>query len=45
MKALTRFASASEAAKAGYDTSKPYKFESFTPMLPQPLGEFHSFGG
>ncbi len=45
VKALTPFASAAAAAKAGFDTSKAYKFEPFTPVLPQPLGEFHGFGG
>jgi len=43
--ALTPFASKSAAAIAGFDTSKPYKFEPFTPTLPEPLGEFHSFKG
>jgi hypothetical protein len=43
--ALTPFADKSAAAKAGFDTSKPYKFEPFTPTLPEPLGEFHSFLG
>jgi len=43
--ALTPFASKSAAAIAGFDTSKPYKFEPFTPTLPEPLGEFHSFLG
>jgi hypothetical protein len=45
VKALTPFASASAAAKAGFDTTKAYKFEPFKPTLPQALGEFHSFGG
>jgi hypothetical protein len=31
--------------KAGFDTSKPYKFKAFKPVLPEPLGEFHSFLG
>src|SRR6478672_7381276 len=31
VEALTPFASAAAAAKAGYDTTKPYKFEPFTP--------------
>jgi len=43
--ALTPFASKSAAGKAGFDTSKPYMFEPFTPTLPEPLGEFHSFLG
>jgi hypothetical protein len=45
LKALTPFASAAAAGKAGFDTTKPYKFEPFTPKLPEPLGEFHSFLG
>jgi Ferritin-like domain len=43
--ALTPFASKSAAEKAGFDTSKAYAFEPFTPTLPEPLGEFHSFVG
>jgi hypothetical protein len=43
--ALTPFADKGAAAKTGFDTSKPYKFEPFTPTLPEPLGEFHSFLG
>jgi hypothetical protein len=43
--ALTPFASKAAAAKAGFDTTKAYKFEPFTPTLPEPLGEFHSFLG
>ncbi len=43
--ALTPFADKATAAKMGFDTSKPYKFEPFTPTLPEPLGEFHSFLG
>jgi hypothetical protein len=45
VEALTPFASKSAAEKAGFDTGKPYKFEPFTPTLPEPLGEFHSFVG
>ena|SRR5437764_15398386 len=45
VEALTPFASKSAAEKAGFDTSKAYKFEPFTPTLPEPLGEFHSFLG
>ena len=45
VKALTPFASPTAAAKAGFDTTKSFKFEPFTPKLPQPLGEFHSFLG
>jgi hypothetical protein len=43
--ALTPFADKATAAKAGFDTSKPYQFKPFTPKLPEPLGEFHSFAG
>ncbi|HEX4189169.1 MAG TPA: ferritin-like domain-containing protein [Solirubrobacteraceae bacterium] len=45
VEALTPFADKTAAAKAGFDTSKAYKFEPFTPTLPEPLGEFHSFLG
>ena len=45
VEALTPFADTAAAAKAGFDTTKPYKFEPFTPTLPEPLGEFHSFLG
>jgi len=43
--ALTPFADKAAAAKAGFDTSKRYRFEPFTPVLPSPLGAFHSFAG
>jgi hypothetical protein len=43
--ALTPFADKTAAGKAGFDTSKPYAFQPFTPKLPEPLGEFHSFLG
>ena len=43
--ALTPFADKTAAAKAGFDTSKGYAFTPFTPKLPEPLGEFHSFLG
>jgi ferritin-like protein len=43
--ALTPFADKNAAAQAGFDTSKPYAFVPFTPTLPSPLGEFHSFTG
>jgi Ferritin-like domain len=43
--ALLPFAEKSVAEKEGFDTSKAYKFEPFTPMLPNPLGEFHSLKG
>jgi hypothetical protein len=45
VEALTPFASKEAAAKAGFDTSKAYAFKSFTPKLPNPLGEFHSLKG
>jgi hypothetical protein len=45
VEALTPFASKTAAAKAGFDTTQPYEFEPFTPTLPEPLGEFHSFLG
>jgi hypothetical protein len=43
--ALTPFADKTAAGKAGFDTTKPYKFKPFTPTLPESLGEFHSFRG
>ena len=43
--ALTPFADKTAAGKAGFDTSKAYAFKPFTPKLPEPLGEFHSFAG
>jgi Ferritin-like domain len=43
--ALTPFADKAAAAKAGFDTSKPYHFKPFTPKLPEALGAFHSFAG
>ncbi len=43
--ALLPFADKNAAAQAGFDTSKAYNFEPFTPTLPEPLGEFHSFKG
>jgi Ferritin-like domain len=43
--ALTPFADKTAAGKAGFDTSKAYKFQPFTPKLPEALGEFHSFLG
>ena len=45
VKALTPFADVNAAAAAGFDTSKPYTFQQFTPVLPNPLGEFISFKG
>jgi hypothetical protein len=43
--ALTPFADKTAASKAGFDTSKAYRFQPFTPTLPEPLGEFHAFLG
>src|ERR1700733_6773703 len=43
--ALTPFADQAAAGQAGFDTSKPYAFRPFTPLLPNPLGAFHSFAG
>jgi Ferritin-like domain len=45
VKALTPFADPTAAAAAGFDTSKPYAFNPFTPILPNPLGDFISFIG
>jgi hypothetical protein len=45
VQALTPFADVNAAVAAGFDISKSFAFESFTPMLPSPLGEFISFKG
>jgi hypothetical protein len=45
VEALLPFASKSAAEKAGFDATKAYKFEPFTPKLPGALGEFHSLKG
>jgi hypothetical protein len=45
VEALTPFAVKEAAEDAGFDATKPYKFEPFSPTLPEPLGEFHSFFG
>jgi hypothetical protein len=45
VEALLPFAEPKAAEKAGFDATKPYKFEPFTPTLPNPLGEFHSLKG
>ena len=38
--ALTPFLDKSAAGKAGFDTTKPYQFVPFMPVLPSPLGDF-----
>ncbi|HEY6489615.1 MAG: ferritin-like domain-containing protein [Terracidiphilus sp.] len=43
--ALTPFVDKDAAASAGFDTAKFYKFKPFTPTLPNPHGDFFSFGG
>jgi hypothetical protein len=43
--ALLPFADKSAAAKAGFDTSRSFRFVPFTPHLPNRLGGFHSFTG
>lgn len=43
--ALLPFVDAGAAAAAGFDTSKSYPFQPFTPTLPNPLGDFISFSG
>lgn len=43
--ALLPFADKTAAAKASFDTSRSYSFVPFTPTLPSPLGDFHSFTG
>ena len=43
--ALTPFADKNAASAAGFDTTRPYTFQQFTPVLPQPQGEFISFKG
>ncbi len=45
VQALLPFAEVKAAEKAGFDATKPYKFQPFTPKLPNPLGEFHSVKG
>jgi hypothetical protein len=45
VKALTPFADVNAASAAGFDISKAYDFKQFTPVLPNPLGEFISFKG
>jgi hypothetical protein len=43
--ALLPFVDKAAAHKAGFDTTKSYPFEPFSPVLPNPLGEFISFKG
>jgi hypothetical protein len=43
--ALTPFIDKRAAARAGFDTSRPFTFKPFTPSLPGGLGDFHSFVG
>ena len=43
--ALLPFVDFKTANAAGFDTSHAYPFESFTPTLPSPLGDFISFSG
>ena len=43
--ALLPFVDINAANAAGFDTSKSYPFEPFTPTLPNPLGDFVSFSG
>jgi len=43
--ALTPFVDKNAAESAGFDTSKKYKFNPFTPKLPSPHGEFFSYTG
>ena len=45
VQALTPFADVSAAQAAGFDTSKSFPFEPFSPTLPSPLGEFVSLKG
>lgn len=43
--ALTPFADITAAKGAGFDVSKSFGFDPFTPVLPNPLGDFISFKG
>ena len=45
VQALTPFADINAARAAGFDVSKSFAFEPFTPMLPNALGDFISFKG
>ena len=43
--ALLPFVDVNAANAAGFDTSKSFPFQPFTPTLPNPLGDFFSFSG
>jgi len=43
--ALLPFVDQGAASKAGFDTTKSFPFVPFVPVLPTPLGDFHSFKG
>ncbi len=45
VQALLPFAEKAAGEAAGFDVTAPYDFVTFTPSLPSPLGEFHSFAG
>jgi hypothetical protein len=45
VEALTSFVDITAAKAAGFDVSKSFPFEPFTPKLPNPLGDFISFKG
>ena len=45
VQALTPFADINAARAAGFDVSKSFAFEKFTPTLPNALGDFFSFKG
>lgn len=43
--ALLPFVDKDAASKAGFDTRRSFPFVPFVPVLPTPLGDFHSFKG